>query len=245
VVDHYASAARPPGHSDPDDPNEGHSAREEAIMAQDLASAIVDLGVSAEKRRHGRRALRESVDLVVGEILRHTRVGDEASIRFQPDAAEDRGYRTYKVERVDWLVDPPWDEPRDLVAGNHPEATLVQYTGCPHPEQSWVVDTTVSKIYHGAALLDVRHDIDFVEWDDPAGPDFIGKGRVTGREVHRVPLGHERETYQAELHLATDDELLTFAGEAYDVVHRLAKSLQSDQSAYATAAAKLSKLAPK
>ncbi len=76
-------------------------------------------------------------------------------------------------------------------------------------------------------------------------PDVPGNATVVGRDISRAPLGYERNPYQAELHLATDDELLTFANEALDVVQQFAKSFRSAQTTYATAAEKLAKLTPK
>jgi hypothetical protein len=95
--------------------------------------------------------------------------------------------------------------------------------------------------YFGAVLLDVRHDLPF--WDEDAG--LLGTGKVHGRKFLRERLGHERKPYEAELHLATEEELLLFADEALEVVDNLAKSFRSAQRAYATAAEKLAKLSPK
>jgi hypothetical protein len=211
-------------------------------MAQDLASAIVDLGVSAEKRRQGRRALRQSVDLIVGEILEHARVGDEATIRFRTENENDRAYRVYKVERVNWLVEPPMPHDEQVVTGWDPEPTLVQYRFALDADQD-----PFTKIFaprdkcYGAVLLDVRHDLNFYNEDTRD----VGNAKVVGRDLLRERLGHERNPYDAELHLATDDELLTFANEALDVVQQLAKALQAAQKTYATAAEKLAKLSPK
>jgi hypothetical protein len=95
--------------------------------------------------------------------------------------------------------------------------------------------------HYGAVLLDVRYECTF---HDEQSRTF-GKATVVGRDVFRAPLGHERNPYEAELHLAIDDELLTFANEALDVVQQFAKSFRSAQTTYAAAAEKLTKLAPK
>jgi hypothetical protein len=222
-------------------------------VAKDLASAIVDLGVSAEKRRQGRRALRQSVELVVVEILRHARVGDTAMIRVGADNENAptsdlrrnlRGvYRTYKVERVDWLVElpPPYDEEPPASADER-EPTLVQYTVQLDPDQDLSAGIFApNEKYYGAVLLDVRHDVRM--WVEAR--NGVGSAKVSGRDVLLVPPAHEVEPYQAELHLATDDELVTFANEALDVVEQFVKSFHAANHIYTTAAENLTKLAPK
>jgi hypothetical protein len=198
--------------------------------------------VSAERRREGRRALRHSVEAVAKEILRHARVGDGAAVPCPIELPETPSFHLYKVERVNWLVETPPQYGEEAVTGWDPEPTLVQYTLELDHEQGLSVDAFLpSERYYGAVLLDVRHEL--THYDEKSGA--ISKCTVVGREVSRESLGHERTPYDAELHLATDDELLTFANEALDVVHGLAKNVLAAQTKYATAAEKLTKLAPK
>jgi hypothetical protein len=106
----------------------------------DLAVALVNLGISAERRRTERRNLREAVPMVVAEMLRHLRVGDHVTIR--GDANECEGDRTYRVEQVTWnlqYIDPDHGYPS--MPEPHPKGapTLVLYPRTIHTRgrSSW------------------------------------------------------------------------------------------------------------
>lgn len=150
-------------------------------MAQDLASAIVDLSASAEKRRQGRRALRDSVRIVIREILRHARVGDQ--VGFEVDSP-DRGFNVYKIERIDWEVTPAWlSEPKPTRA-DASSPTLFLYR---LDHDAWLEDGQLDsgRVYGGSVLLDVRDSIDFTDGE------FVGEKTVTGRNVFRVAAALE------------------------------------------------------
>jgi hypothetical protein len=206
-------------------------------MAQDLASAIVDLSVSAETRRQGRRAFRDSVEVIVREILKRVRVGDTVSFELETPQG---GFQVYKVERIDWEIE--WDG-TDTVRAKESEPTLVLYRGNANDWTEDVQGLAPGWRYEGCVLLDVRHNIqDFV--DTNTGVLRV-ESPVVGRNVFRVPQASETDPYSADLHLATDEDLMAFSHDAFEVVQLFTDLIRADGNKFGDAAAKLTKLAPK
>lgn len=179
----------------------------------DLAQAIVELGRTSEHRRNARRQFREATAVVLTEMLRHLRVGDEA--RFTEKDDDFLGPYLYRVERIGWPVqnmspnDPDQFYDPDLDTFPHPKGatTLIRYDGI-------VIFGDTRKPLKGAVLLDPR-------------TPFVGNDGVphppSGRAIWRTPSADEESPRTADLHLATDSDLLIFADTAQDIVTRMSR----------------------
>lgn len=130
-----------------------------------------------------------------------------------------------------WPVAPAgeWDNVK-YPGPPHPKGamTLVRYDGTKRPGPRNVT-------LEGVVLLDVRAER--VE-DGVSYP-------VLGRDVIRKAPADEAFPYRADLHLATDTELLVFADDAEVVVREYARMFGQNTLRYREAADKLTKLAPK
>lgn len=194
----------------------------------DLAVALVNLGISAERRRTERRNLREAVPMVVAEMLRHLRVDDHVTIR--GDANECEGDRTYRVEQVTWnlqYIDPDHGYPS--MPEPHPKGapTLVLYPDTPA--------LLANHSYTGAVLLDVRslpREHMFYPADDH-GIERCRRG------------GEDDESYEARLHLATDDERARFAADALRIIEGFSRAIGSTAEWYRRLTREITKLAPR
>jgi hypothetical protein len=203
----------------------------------DLAQAIVDLGRSSEQRRNTRRQFREATAVVIEELLRHLRVGDEAAFRADEDdpASESHAYR---VERVTWpLVDNRWRDPDGFLAGgsggdleewNHPRGgqTLVRY------DQRFAEGDYLD----GAVLFDPR--VSYVDGDGIEHP-------AAGRSIVRITPADETHSPDVDLHLATDTDLMRFAADAIEIVRKLNREFSEDAARFAEATDAIARLAPR
>ncbi len=192
----------------------------------DLASAIVDLGVAAEKRRTSRRELRQSVEVVAAAILKHSRTGDTVFVLDDQWKVK----RAYVIERVGWEVE------HELFADGYVES--IKKSSLTRPalvKYEMGAEVTVDRvkfhaeIYAGAVISDPRIKYGIQEWPDG---DVIGEAKPHGATFWR-DVSADDAPYRADLHLATDQELSVFAAEAEEVVSSLAENLKSDAATFA------------
>lgn len=207
----------------------GYRTPEEECSMGDLAVAIVNLSRNAERRREARRFLRESVPVVATEILRHLRVGDQVSFRGSQDGVERD--RIYRIERVGWDINEIEDRDHGYPGTPFPSkgaSSLVLYR-----ETHTLVP---GRAYEGAVLVDVR-----------SAPDEAFEISSFSDKVYRIPPGgeDERHRYDADLHLATDDELAQFASDAERVVESFNRTIGSEAAYFKRVAGDITKLAPK
>jgi hypothetical protein len=211
----------------------------------DLAKAIVDLGVSAQRRRDARRDLRDAIAAVVGEMTRHLRAGDWVTL-YANDADPFDSDTVWAIERVSWPVSNPhvgrdgrctdglsFDE-RHSSTFDHPRGAnaLVLYAG--------VKMLKPSTRYDGAVIADPR-----VPWQSTAADGTVEVYPVKGRDIGRIEGSDEGRPYFADLFLATDVQQLRFADNAVRVMEAFADRFDSNAERYRKASQTIAKLAPR
>lgn len=199
----------------------------------DLAVAMVDLARSAEERRVARRHLRQSVEVVAYEILRHMRTGDYAAFPDPTGLSEGNIRHFYVAEAVSWPQKPRGSGeggPADRF-GDPAGVGLVRYVGSPT-----LPGNSAKPIVHGGVMNDPREP-----WQTNDGVDWV----PLGRDLIWCEPQVERVRYEAKLHLANDEELGLFADEALVLTKMLGKQLHRHAGQFRTAADKLTKLSPR
>lgn len=207
----------------------------------DLAQAIVDLGINADRRRQARKTLKFAVETVVSELLRHLRVGDWVILPANEDEFPLDIDRTYRVEKITWDVidtepygpDPDTIHPPHIYQHEQGATTLVRYDGLglvPRPATP----------YDGAVLLDPRRPM---KWDHPALGELTHA--VHGRGVYLFKSADDDRRWQTKLHLATDADLAQFADEAVRVAREFTKQHANQASLYSDAAGSIMRMVAK
>lgn len=196
---------------------------------RDLASAIVDLGAAAQDRRNARRDLRAAVVTVVQEMLRLLRTGDELVLDDQDVTT------TYVVEKVTWPVLDPLSTPERIL---HPkgDVTLAMYAGVDGLDEGGM--------YKGAALVDVR--VEFIGPVQTRNPGYVPAYGIDGPMERMARASDAFEgPYVAELHPATDEELLFFASQAQAVIDGFLAEVSGQAERLRDAAVRIVRLTPR
>jgi len=204
----------------------------------DLTRALVDLGAAAERRRGARSDLRDAIPTIVGELMRHLRAGDEFQIWRPSETEYPDHWATYRVERVTWFGTA--EIPR------HPDRLNPEPEVREHPRGASVLVRWPSErfdVADGAVLLDPREAWTEEEWDGLAERQV-----ELVFEPDRSPTGLQLRSAEWDppgIHLATDQELITFAEEAEEVISGFAQQFERDAKQMKGAVTSTSKFRPR